>query len=65
MSQGLANADSFEIVILVGEQQTIHFRIFPKYKGIYVSSKKDIASAAEKHERKPLINGIEFIPPVQ
>src|SRR6266852_1890861 len=33
MSTGLTNADSFEIVILVGDQQTIHFRIFPKYRG--------------------------------
>ena len=40
LNQGLTNADSFEIVILVGEQQTIHFRIFPKYRGVYVNVNK-------------------------
>src|SRR5947199_2053633 len=40
MKEGLTNADSFEIVILVGNQQTIHFRIFPKYKGAYVNVDK-------------------------
>ena len=40
MKEGLANADSFEIVILVGNQQTIHFRIFPKYKGAYINVDK-------------------------
>ena len=40
MKEGLANADSFEIVILVGNQQTIHFRIFPKYRGVYVNVNK-------------------------
>jgi hypothetical protein len=29
LSTGLTNADSFEIVILIGDQDTIHFRIFP------------------------------------
>ena len=45
MNQGLTNADSFEIVVLVGEQQTIHFRIFPKYKGVYVNVNKASDSA--------------------
>jgi len=40
MKTGLANADSFEIVILVGDQETLHFRIFPKYKGVYVNVNK-------------------------
>src|SRR5260370_40689666 len=33
MSTGLTNADSLEILILVGDQDTIHFRVFPRYKG--------------------------------
>ena len=40
MKEGLTNADSFEIVILVGDQETIHFRIFPKYKGAYINVDK-------------------------
>jgi hypothetical protein len=46
MSTGLTNADSFEIVILIGDQDTIHFRIFPKYKGAYVNVDKATNSAA-------------------
>lgn len=45
MNQGLTSADSFEIVILVGDQQTLHFRIFPKYKGVYVNVNKASDSA--------------------
>ena len=45
MSTGLTTADSFEIVITVGAQETIHFRIFPKYKGIYVNVNKAADSA--------------------
>src|SRR5712692_5128677 len=37
LKTGLTNADSFEIVILIGDQETIHFRIFPKYKGVYLN----------------------------
>ena len=40
MSTGLTTADSFEIVISIGDQETIHFRIFPKYKGVYVNVDK-------------------------
>jgi hypothetical protein len=46
LSTGLTNADSFEIVILIGDQDTIHFRIFPKYKGAYVNVNKAPNSAA-------------------
>jgi hypothetical protein len=46
MSTGLTNADSFEIVISVGDQETIHFRIFPKYKGAYVNVDKAANSSA-------------------
>jgi len=46
LSAGLTSADSFEIVILVGDQDTIHFRIFPKYKGAYVNVDKAANSAA-------------------
>jgi len=46
MSTGLTNADSLEIVILIGDQDTIHFRIFPKYKGVYVNVDKAANSAA-------------------
>ena len=40
MSTGLTNADSFEIVISVGSQDTIHFRIYPHYKGAYLNVDK-------------------------
>lgn len=46
LGTGLTNADSFEIVISVGDQDTIHFRIFPKYKGAYVNVDKAANSAA-------------------
>lgn len=46
LSTGLTNADSFEIVISVGDQDTIHFRIFPKYKGAYVNVDKAANSSA-------------------
>ena len=45
MKTGLTNADSFEIVILISEQETIHFRIFPKYKGAYLNVNKASDSA--------------------
>ena len=45
MSTGLTNADSLEIVILISDQETIHFRIFPKYKGVYLNVNKASDSA--------------------
>ena len=45
LKTGLTNADSFEIVILIGDQETIHFRIFPKYKGVYLNVNKASDSA--------------------
>ncbi len=46
MSKGLTNADSFEIVVLVSGQDTIHFRIYPRYKGAYLNVDKASNSAA-------------------
>jgi len=46
MSTGLTNADSFEIVISVSGQDTIHFRIYPHYKGAYLNIDKASNSAA-------------------
>ena len=46
MSKGLTNADSFEIVISVSGQDTIHFRIYPHYKGAYLNVDKASNSAA-------------------
>ena len=40
LSTGLTNADSFEIVISVSVQETIHFRIYPHYKGAYLNVNK-------------------------
>src|SRR5215471_4360916 len=37
LKSGLKNADSLEIVILVSNQETIHFRIYPHYGGAYVN----------------------------
>ena len=45
LSQGLKNSDSLEIVILVSEQDTIHFRIYPRYKGSYVNIDRVAGSA--------------------
>ena len=40
VSQGLKNAGSFEIVISVTAQESIHFRIYPHYAGRYVNIDK-------------------------
>ena len=40
MREGLANADSLEIVITVTTKDTIGFRIFPHYKGGYINIDK-------------------------
>lgn len=40
LKEGLTNADSFEIVISVSSQETIHFRIFPHYNGAYLNVDK-------------------------
>lgn len=45
MKTGLKNADALEIVISVSAQDTIHFRIFPHYKGSYVNLDKVSSTA--------------------
>jgi len=40
MKDGLTSVDSFEIVISVGAQDTIHFRIYPNYHGGYINIDK-------------------------
>ena len=40
MREGLANSQSLEIIVTVTEDQTIRFRIFPKYKGDYINIDK-------------------------
>jgi hypothetical protein len=45
MKTGLKNADALEIVISVGAQDTLHFRIFPHYKDSYINVDK-VASGA-------------------
>jgi len=40
MKEGLTNAESMEIIISVTEDQTIRFRVFPKYKGDYINIDK-------------------------
>ncbi len=37
LSTGLKNADSFETVVSVSAEDTIHFRVFPHYNGHYVN----------------------------
>ncbi|MBI3638059.1 MAG: hypothetical protein HY216_17830 [Candidatus Rokubacteria bacterium] len=37
MKDRLANADALEIVISVSAEDTIHFRVFPHYKGAYIN----------------------------
>ncbi|HEX6732240.1 MAG TPA: hypothetical protein VF074_19640 [Pyrinomonadaceae bacterium] len=40
MKEGLKNAESMEIVIMVSKRDTIGFRIFPHYKGGYINIDK-------------------------
>ncbi len=40
LTQGLTNAESFEIVIGVTTADTISFRIYPHYKGAYINVDK-------------------------
>ena len=40
LKTGLRNADAFEIVISVGVQDTIHFRVYPHYGGAYINIDK-------------------------
>jgi hypothetical protein len=40
MKTGLVNADALEIVISVGAEDTIHFRIFPHYAAAYLNLDK-------------------------
>jgi hypothetical protein len=40
MREGLANAEALEIIVTVTEDQTIRFRVFPKYKGGYINIDK-------------------------
>src|SRR5215204_3393300 len=40
MREGLANSESLEIIVTVTEDQTIRFRVFPKYKGDYINIDK-------------------------
>ena len=42
---GLTNSDSMEVVISVSSEQTIHFRVYPHYKGSYVNIDKARNSA--------------------
>lgn len=37
---GLTNADSFEVVVGVSNDNTIGFRIYPSYKGVYINVDK-------------------------
>jgi hypothetical protein len=46
LSTGLTHADSFEVVVSISTQDTIHFRIFPHYKGAYLNVDKASNSAA-------------------
>jgi hypothetical protein len=46
LSTGLTNADSFEVVVSVSDQDTIHFRIYPHYKGAYLNLEKVANSTA-------------------
>jgi hypothetical protein len=39
-SAGLTNADSFEVVVGVSNDETIGFRIYPRYKGSYINVNK-------------------------
>jgi hypothetical protein len=46
LTQGLTNAESFEIVIGVTTADTISFRIYPHYKGTYINVDKARESLA-------------------
>lgn len=38
--KGLTNCDSLEIVVSVTKQNTVHFRVYPHYKGGYINLAK-------------------------
>jgi hypothetical protein len=40
MKEGLTNCDTMEILILIGNQQTISIQVFPHYKGAYINIDK-------------------------
>ena len=40
LKQGLAHAESFEVVVSVTANDTIGFRIYPHYKGKYINVDK-------------------------
>ena len=40
LKQGLKNSSSMEILIVVGTQDTIHFRIYPRYNDAYINVDK-------------------------
>ena len=45
LKTGLANADSFEVVISVTTNSTIGFRVYPHYKGGYINLDKALDKA--------------------
>lgn len=46
LKQGLANAESFEVLVKVAANDTIAFRIYPHYKSTYINVDKALNPAA-------------------
>ena len=40
LATGFKNAESFEVVISVSREETIHFRVFPHFSGAYINLDK-------------------------
>jgi len=60
LKEGLTNADSFEIVVSVTNDQTIFFRVFPHYKSAYVNIDK-VKNSAGLMRRMLQLNESAFL----
>jgi len=60
LKDGLTNADSYEIVVGVSTDQTIGFRIFPRYKGTYINLDK-VSNANALMRQLMLLNDRNFL----
>jgi hypothetical protein len=60
MTDGFKNVESLEIVVSVSENETIHFRVYPRYKGDYVNIDK-VKNSAGLMRRLANLNDHNFL----
>ena len=56
LKEGITHAESFEVVIAVTQNQTVGFRIFPRYKNAYINIDKVKDSAGLMRQMLSLSN---------